>query len=555
MDIVSVILFVAMYYLRPQEWHPMLNNLHPVQLAMMAGVYSLFQREKTVRLKDLFQTPHDFAIIFFIAWLCLTSGAPITNFKATANLLVFYYVIVLTLNTVPRMEVFVAWWCAFVMIVAALALAGEYGFDPFNSFVVTHGVMKDRLVLNLSIFNNPNSLAHSVVPVIPMLYFVMLWKRSTVWKTLAVALLTIPLYCIYLTASKGAFIAGFASLILTLSFGRPKWVQVLILVIGLGAGTGALYALPRMTELSKSKSDEAIQGRVAAYKFGYKCVNNLWAGLGYGQWMIAFYAQSSRPKIIKVPQRFAKGRIILVRRRITERYYKAAHGSFNQMGAELGFTGLALFFGMAWCSIRTLVTCKVSDVGEERVRRVLFVLLLTYLVSSWMVDYGYRATFFMFTAATAAFHRHLRGLHRQRDEELAAAREAALPIWKKRKPLLPGSAAPVVDGVLGAPVLAGAGAAAGTQVNAAGIASRFKPVPKVKGIERVAPAWLKKATEPVEPATEKPRTGWRPPPKPVDEKPGEGSISWNRIAWFDIVATYLITTVALRIWGYVIQNM
>ena len=567
MDIVSVVLFVAMYYLRPQEWHPMLSELHPVSLAMLAGMVSLFQREKTVRLKDFFQTPHDYAIVLFFAWLCLTSGQAYTNFKATANLLVFYYVIVLTLNSVRRMEIFLAWWCIFVMWVASMALAGEYGWDPFESNVVTHGIMKQRLVLNLSMFNNPNSLAHTVVPVIPMLYFMMLWKRTMVLKAGTVALMGIPLYCILLTASKGAFLSGFATMVLTLTFGRPKYVQIVILVGAFAVGSGALYALPRMTELSHSKADEAIQGRIAAYKFGYQCVNNLWAGIGYGKWMMAFYQQSSRPKVIKVAQRVSKGNIIMVRRRVTERYFKAAHGSFNQMGAELGFTGLALFFGMVWCSIRTLTTCRVTDPNEERVRRVLFVLITTYLVSSWMVDFGYRATFFMFTGATAAFHRHLRGLHRERELEMAAEREEALPVWKRRKsPLLPkpnsnsngeGSATPVGDTVE-TPELAVAGALPESFVDIPRLPSKFQSVRKVKAPERVAPAWMKKAAEPAEPAEPvkpKPRTQWAPPEKPVEEGPVEGAISWNKIGWSDVIAAYLITLGAVHFWGYIIQTM
>ena len=89
MDIVSVILFLAMYYLRPQEWRAMLSSLHPGQVTMLLGIVSLLQREKAVRLKDLFRTPHDYAMILFFAWLCLTSNSPFENFKSIMNLIVF----------------------------------------------------------------------------------------------------------------------------------------------------------------------------------------------------------------------------------------------------------------------------------------------------------------------------------------------------------------------------------------------------------------------------------------------------------------------------------
>ena len=568
MYLVAVILFLIMYYLRPQDWGSLLANLHFVQLTMILGLFSLVMREKGMRPKDLFRTPHDYAMVLFFAWLCLTSGSPIANFKTIANLMLFYFVIVQTLNSVKRLEIFLTWWCVCIFIVAALAVGSEYGFDPFGSYNITHWWMKDRLVLNLWIFNNPNSLAHSVVPVIPMLYFLLIWKRPLLIKNLGAASLALPLYCIYLTVSKGAFISGFATMLVTLTFGRPKWVQILIAVLAIGLGTGALYALPRMGELNKSKSDEAIQGRIAAYTYGYKCVTTLWAGIGYNNWMSGFYNQSHRPRIIR-DRHFVHGRLVAFRRVITERYPKAAHGSFNNMGAELGFTGLALFFGMVWCSLRTLVTAKAASVEEERVRRILFVLVVTYLVSSWMVDFGYRPTFFMFTAATAAFHRHLRGMHRQQDLEIEAERAAAVPWWEKEKTERTLRSSPnSAGGILAPEVVPAASLLAPVTAVTATLGTVASPVPSLalappnkdallrlpskappKMQERTPPAWMTKATEVVK---------LRPIQTPAavpDESPIAQVIEWNKIGWFDVVMAIVLTLIVLRIWAYIIHAM
>ena len=571
MDLISVILFLAMYYLRPHEWPGPFSSLHPVQLTMIMGLAALASREKQVRLKDLVQTPHDYALIFFFAWLCFTSGSPYSNFKSIANLIVFYGVIVQTLNSVRRMEIFLTWWCVFILAVSLLAVASESGFDPFGSYQLTHWFMKDRLTLNLSIFNNPNALAHSVVPVIPMLYFLLLWKRPLLIKKLALLTLVPPLYCIYLTVSKGAFISGFATLIVTLIFGRPKYVQIAILTAAIVLGTGALYALPRMTELNKSKSDEAIQGRIAAYTYGYKCVTTMWAGIGYNNWMWGFYNQSRRYKIVKEPRMV--NHVLTVRPRLVpERYAKAAHGSFNNMGAELGFTGLALFFGMVWCSIRTLTTCKVSDVEEERVRRILFVLMVSYLVSSWMVDFGYRPTFFMFTAATAAFHRHLRGIHRQIEAEYASEKEESTPWWIKKQAQLASTPDPIAaGGVIPAPALETASLATLTPAVAASAALPAPPalvIPKEATRTSASSRWrtaLKKRSEPSYPSWWPKTQSESPIPlksrpifklRPVEEEPiPAGYIRWNKIGWVDAFMAFILTCVVLRIWARVIHTM
>ena len=557
MDLVAVVLFLAMYYLRPQDWGSLFANLRPVQLTMILGLFSLVTRDKGVRFKDLFRTPHDWAMLFFFAWLCLTSDQPFTNFKTISNLMLFYFVIVQTLNSVKRMEIFLSWWCLFIFIVAALAVSSEYGFDPFGSYNVTHWWMKDRLVLNLWIFNNPNSLAHSVVPVIPMIYFVVIWKRPLLMKQLGTAALSLPLYCIYLTVSKGAFLSGFATMIVTLTFGRPKWVQILIAILGIGLGTGALWALPRMGELNKSKSDEAIQGRIAAYTYGYKCVTTMWAGIGYNNWMGAFYAQSHRVRVVR-DRHFVHGKLVTFRRLVSERYPKAAHGSFNNMGAELGFTGLALFFGMVWCSIRTLTTCTVGSVEEERVRRALFVLMITYLVSSWMVDFGYRPTFFMFTAATAAFHRHLRGIHRLQDIEIEAERAAAVPWWEKAKeeraklahaPAVAAVALPAPKPVPALPDGPVAAEETEALVPESAALLRLPKGKELKPAERTLPAWMKRAAEPVGPIP------LRPIPAPEDDAPKTEVMNWNKIGLIDVGMATLLTYGAVCIWGYIIRSM
>jgi hypothetical protein len=539
-----------MYYLRPQEWGSLFSKVRPVQLSMIMGVFALFTREKRVQASHLFKTPHDWAIVLFFLWVTLTSGAPYHTFKQIANLLVFYFVIVQTLNTVPRMRKFLGWWCIFILCVAALALLGEYGLDFFGSRDITHGRMKDRLILNLSIFANPNALAHSVVPAIPMLYFLMVWKRPIMLRNAAFLILPLPLWCMFLTQSKGSFLVGFVTTLATLTFGRPKVVQVAILVLGIGFGYGALYSLPRMNELNKSKTDEAIQGRVAAYTYGYRCVTTLWTGIGYGNWMTSFYKQSRRIKWVKRPKQLPGGKIITIRRPVPERYWKAAHGSYNQMGAELGAPGLMLFFLMVWCALRTLCFSKTNDAEEERVRRTLFVLVLTYLVSSWMIDFGYRPTFFMFTAATAAFHRHLRGVYREIEEEIAKD-GGKVPIWKKRQNSLPGAgpaSLPTRPGWKPAGSFAPALQAVGDAVQTA--TAVLMPTPAEASatvVQSSAPAfrptqnstWVK--LRPVETTSE---------PEQSTQRRG-----WNRLGPVDFVVAAAITYAAIRFWAHILKSM
>ena len=237
MDLITVILFLILYYIRPQEWTGAFATIHFVQIVMLTAVVTLFTRERGLRLSDLFRTPHDWMVLGFWLWLVLSAPSPYATFKENANLLIFYIVIVQTLYTVPRMIKFIGWWTYLIVVVAGLALLSLAGFDPLGSHQLTQDYMKGRLSLNLSIFNNPNALGHSVVPSIPMIYYYFIYKRGIPLRMLGVALMVIPFYCIYLTESKGAFLSAGVTTLATAMFGRPKAVQVIIVAATMMFGT------------------------------------------------------------------------------------------------------------------------------------------------------------------------------------------------------------------------------------------------------------------------------------------------------------------------------
>jgi len=506
MDLTTVILFLVLYYLRPQEWSGTFSTIHFVQIVMLTSLGTLFFRAQSLRLADLFRTPHDWAVFAFWAWMVAASPTPYDTFRECANLYIFYIVIVQTLQSVRRMKIFVGWWTFLIVSVALLALASEWGFDPLESLDITNSSMKGRLMLNLSIFNNPNGLGHSVVPAIPMLYFYMVWRRPVVWRVAGLALLAIPLYCIYLTVSKGAFLCAGITLTATMAFGRPKSVQVLIVAGALLFGVGALFALPRMNELNKSKSDEAIQGRVAAFKHGYELMQSLTKGVGKGNWGLENFMTDWVP--VLVPPRVGpdRGKAHYILRPI--HYNKAPHSSYVCTGAELGKPGLFLFVAVLYCCLRTTITTKTATDDEERIRRMLFVLVISYIVSSWMVDFEYRPTFFMFTAAIAALHRHLMGLATAPESpEEQPSVEPPIPVW-------------LTPQVLPQPALAGL-----AHSNLL-LADDPHPAPADDGLDTAA-------------GPKRTGIGW----------------NWNRIGLFDITAALLLTWAVIRFWVYAMAQI
>ena len=487
MDFACLILFLLLYIFRPQEWWGALDSFHPIQVLSIFAVIALVRREQGFKFSNLFKTAHDWLIFAFLALAVITSATPVATFGNVMPLVLFYIVGVEALSSIERLKSFISWWSLSLMLISLLALGSEFGFDFFDTYALTHGPMKERLCLNLSIYNNPNGLGHTLVPVIPMVYFLYFWKKVVGKMTLFI--LAIPLFCIFLTQSKGAFICAFVTICSTLTFGRPKIVQIAILSLAGIFGTTALYALPRMHELDAAKSDEAIGGRVAAFRFGHECMQKSLFGIGLGNFGAEFYRKGPLERV-----HVKRGSHWVWERR---HYRKAPHSSYNQTGAELGYFGFMLFIGILYSSLRTLIAVTTEDEDQERVRRALFCIVISYITSSWRVDFGFRVTFFLFVAATGALHRILIAQTPQEQAE-----ENPRPIWLQQ------------------PALATARVG-----------------------EALPCAVLEAADDASHGALSQEAAG------------GVGSISWNRLGWVDWVLILLLTQVAIQIWIYSYKNL
>ena len=379
MDFFAIVLFLSLYYIRPYEWLPLFGSLQLVRVSMVVAIVALLFGDRPIGWRGLFRTPSDWLMLAYFLWIIYASPEKMRAYLFIYNIFTFYWVVVLTLRSTSRILVFLNWWSVFVLFVAALALLSEVGFDPTDTYDITHGRMKDRLILNLGTYNNPNALGHSIVPGVIMLYFIGIWKRPIFTRITTPLLMALPITCIYLTQSKGAFLSAAITLVCAVSFKRPKAIQIGIVIICATLGVVAIKSLPRMQELSSSKTDEAIQGRVAAFRFGYNIVQHQFCGVGYANFTAKFLEKNH--------------------------YAKSAHSSYVNIGGELGKTGLCLYLALLYYCFRVLLAAKTTTDEEERVRRILYVLLISYCVSSWMIDWHNRATYWLMIAAVAAFHR------------------------------------------------------------------------------------------------------------------------------------------------------
>jgi hypothetical protein len=384
MEFFIAVFFLLFYYLRPQDWVPGLLGLSLIKpiIATWLGVL-VVGRSLTSPLPGVVKTPHDWVMLsyfIYVVWTAPDSMGALTEFMV---LVVFYALTVQSLTSWTRLLSYLKWWTIALSLVALLAVLIPVGFDPtggkhyFEAF--------GRLVLGTGLHDNPNALGHSVLVVVPTSYFLFFWRGTTLGKWVIFPTLAgLTYWCVFLTQSKGAFLVGAIMTVSIYLVGRPKFVQIVALGTALTLGVGALSFLPRMSEMDNLGAEEGVQGRLLVWEIARGVSETRATGEGWQQFT-AFIEWKEGNRTVVIP--------------------KATHSSYVQIAADLGRYGIFIYLAGFWCAIRTLLQFRPANDVEDRCRRILWVLLISMVISGWMINRQYHTEYFLLLAATAALHR------------------------------------------------------------------------------------------------------------------------------------------------------
>ncbi len=540
----ALLLFFVCYYIRPHEWNAAIAKLELISRSMafaLAALVCARWQQSRLRPGEFLKTPLDWIMLMFLLYILFVSADAGDTWSRIYNLFAFYLVTTHALNSLERILAFLRWWLALLMIIVGIGLASHFGFDPLNCAGVT-ARFQGRLALNLSLFHNPNSYGHSIIPSLPLIYYLLIWRHWVFGHWLYPVYL-FPLYCLYLTKSKGSFISGAGGLFSIITFGRPLVFQAVCYLAVYSFGTSVLLYLPRMGTMSNVKGDKGVQGRMFAWNFGWESMQALPNGLGYGRfrssartvgfqkvreqaaaeakfiterWMRrkredilgfrdrveAFFIETEDTlkarqaleadadkfvdRVLPVPpelreaiedgkkaekrlaqqrsslqfefyrfkeefgsERFKDWTLIDLRQSKTirekelafaeilddrekevaqgaydhlfaaasERITHAPHCSIVEVGGELGKRGLYLWLGIIYYCFKILVFSRRLDLEEERVRRIMFGVMLCTAISAWMTNICFRGSFYVQAGIISAFARYL---GRKREESLAS---------------------------------------------------------------------------------------------------------------------------------------
>lgn len=411
MEFVVSVIFLLLYNIRPQDWFPGLAGTQVIKPVIAVWLVALVAaRSRPSPVPGIFKTPHDWAILAYLGYIVVYGDAAVMS---VLPLLAFYLLTVQSVNTWPRLLLYLKFWTWSLVAVAAFGALTSFGIDITGAKSIWFTGL-GRLALGTWLHDNPNALCHSIVPALPALYLLYFQKapvlsRFFLFPTLA----SVIFYCAWLTQSKGGYLVGAGVFLLGFILGRPRWLQAILVAMALVGGISVLSFLPRMSEMGNLSADHGVLGRILAWEQARMTEKSNPTGVGFQKFVAEFPWQEG-VHLLQVQ--------------------KATHSSYVQVGADLGRYGLFLYLAAIWCALHTLIVFKSADDAQEKCRRILLVFIAGYLVSGWLINRQYHTEYFLLVAVSAALHRLKKGDERAAAEAEEKAREEAPgPDLKRRR--------------------------------------------------------------------------------------------------------------------------
>ncbi|MDB5322671.1 MAG: hypothetical protein JWN40_4302 [Phycisphaerales bacterium] len=383
------ILLNATLFVRPAEIVPSLEGwpIYAV-VATLALLVALPAVLNQLNLRTLLDRPISACVVGMLAAVIMSHLSSFYIWGArTAGLeflkvVIYYLLLVGTIDRVERLRQFLGWLVALAIVVAGLAVLQYHGVIdiPALAAVEQGGIDPETgdatIVLRLvstGIFNDPNDLCLLLVLSIAACVHGLEDRRWGSWRTFWIAPLGLFAYAMTLTQSRGGFL-GLLAAVVVFIWVRKGWRKGLPL---------AALALPAMFFLFAGRQTEldvgegTAQSRIQLWSEGITLFRRAPVfGFGFGTF--------------------------------AEEVGQVAHNSFVHSFAELGFFGGTIFLGAFAISLRTLKRIggsmtRAADTDLVRLRPYMMAIVAGYAVGMISLSRAYVVPTYLILGLTAAY--------------------------------------------------------------------------------------------------------------------------------------------------------
>ena len=323
---ICIAIYLILEYLKPEQAYRIFALLPLLRFSLMGAIAGLFL-DKTARLAN---SPFNWLICLFVlecvvsAWLAYDPAFAFSKFNIVTTWMIVFFLISSIVNTERRLFLFLL---AYFLANFKMSQFGFFswvgrGFGFASWGITGAGWFRNsgELGLEMSLF-----LSYTVCFIFFLRKY---WGRWTRWFMYFVAISAAG--CVIASSSRGA-IVGVVGMLFYLSFFSKKklkgWV-ILAVVLSLAY----LVLPPQMLARFHSAGNDATSlSRIEYWARARELIHQFpYFGIGYYNWIPYYRAHFFDAALYW---------------RVEE-----AHNTYLQMGAELGYSGLAIFIIMVLCS-------------------------------------------------------------------------------------------------------------------------------------------------------------------------------------------------------------
>ncbi len=391
-----LLVYLTLSYTRPFELYPELAGYRPMLVAgivaLVATVVSAFLR-RTQSFRAM-QIPLMAAFVVWVAFSLVAQGwfgGAVQAFERIGISAAMFFLVIFNVDSFRRLRIvaiLLTLLSLFIVFEGVWAVRTGWNEERFvlTQQIDTAGnVERDELeggaepdlqyekrIRSLGALNDPNDLAQALIVVMPFL--ALAWHQGRRFRNLCLVVVpaSVLLYGIYLTRSRGGFVA-LSVMVLFALLPRLGRIRALLLT---GVLALSLLALD-FTGARGLTLDESALGRVESWSEGLLMLRSspVW-GIGYQN----FVDYSD----------------------------KAAHNSFINCAAELGLVGYFLWLGLIVLTVSELIKLRKTEARDEqtasckRWAHASELALLTFLTAAWFLSRTYSETLLLLLALAVA---------------------------------------------------------------------------------------------------------------------------------------------------------
>jgi putative inorganic carbon (HCO3(-)) transporter len=375
---VALLLFMLTYFARPEDWLPGFSQVPLAKIAIILALFALVLSLGQIRQK----LPREvFFLLLLVGQLFLASvfspvwrGGAILNTLNFAKIVLVYLLLILVVNTVGRLRLLIFAHALSVSAIAAVAIWKGH-----------HQVGRLEGVLGGN-YTDPNDMALAMTISLPLCLALLFLSKHPLWKALWSVFMVLMMYAIFLTGSRG----GFLALLVVAGFGlwefairgRRHYLLLLtvLLAVALLQSSGGLL-VGRLRETFNAEEQTA-----AAYASAQARQQIFWRSIE---------VTMEHPLFGVGPGNFEQ----------VSGQWHTTHNSLTLMSSEGGVPAMILYCLILWCGFKNLGATR-RLVRGQRASRVLAGALLAslagYAVGSLFLSEAYMFLPYILVGYTAA---------------------------------------------------------------------------------------------------------------------------------------------------------